>query len=253
MDLPVELRKEVYRLVFETERITRVHVKRISRKVYDKQERFVCSSRILAIDKPCHVDFFAALEEHAFMTAEAIVLDVADLDFRKAAAFVRSIKVNEKARLMRPGAPKLVIRSELMDVRKFDGDKLGSWLAFCSKCAFSFEYEVGEIKDPQAVLNFFLLLTGLAEESDFEKMARAMWEFKEGVKNSNVNGSSLISLLGLSAGPEDGEEEHEDGDETEGEYEDENIGSDRASDNMSSEEDFTDVEIEAEESGEAEE
>ena len=74
-DLPTEMREEVYSYIFQTHRISRVHVKRSLRKNYNKGERFTCPSRILAVDKTCHAEFCAILEKYTFTTAAAVVME----------------------------------------------------------------------------------------------------------------------------------------------------------------------------------
>ena len=124
-------------------------------------------------------------------------MDVTDLDFRDAMVFLKNLKTSETTRLLQPDATKLVVRLEMLDVRRFDGIKLANWLKFSKRCGLAFEYEVGEMEEPDVVFDFFLRMTGLSEDADFVEMTRSVWNAKEGLKNSRANGSLLGSLIGL--------------------------------------------------------
>ncbi|KAK5133344.1 hypothetical protein LTR08_007778 [Meristemomyces frigidus] len=243
-DLPAEMRIETYLFIFETLRLSRVHVKRITRKTYNKTERFICPSRILAANKQFHHEFSGALEEHAFTTADAIVMDVTDFDFRSAIAFIKSLGPSDRAKLARPHAPKLVVRLALLNVQAFDGDKLGKWLKFSKSSGITVEYEVGEVEELSAVVDYFMGLSGLSTDADFVSMSTVVWDFQEGAKKSKDRGSLLSSLLGMGEGGEDEEESDGQG------YEEGEEGSDLDSENMSSDGDFTNEEGEAAEGGE---
>lgn len=133
LDLPAELRIEIYGLVAFS--ASRVFIKRKLRRTTYKNQRLGVTSALIAAKKTINFELYSIVEEKAFSAPYRIWAHVVMHDFRHVMAFVESCSASEAAILSsrsRYGRSRIIIT-----LRKVgsDGDpwKLGKWIAFTTR------------------------------------------------------------------------------------------------------------------------
>ncbi|KAK3686706.1 hypothetical protein LTR37_019543 [Vermiconidia calcicola] len=132
LDLPAELRIEIYELVAFS--ASRVFIKRKVSKTYENQ-RLGVTSALIATNRAINFELYSVVEEKAFSEPYRIWAHVMRHDFRHVMAFVDSCSASEAAMLnsrSRKGHSKIIITLRNVDS---DGDhwKLGKWIAFTTR------------------------------------------------------------------------------------------------------------------------
>ncbi|KAK3705813.1 hypothetical protein LTR37_013120 [Vermiconidia calcicola] len=132
LDLPAELRIEIYEMVAFS--APRVFIKRKLRKKYENQ-RLGVTSALIAANKVINFELYSVVEKKAFSAPYQIQAIVTRYDFRHVMAFVKSCSAFEAAMLnprSREGQSKIVITLRRAD-HSGDFEKLGKWIAFTAR------------------------------------------------------------------------------------------------------------------------
>lgn len=183
--LPAELRKLIYFFVASESNFLRVK-SRQTRAYKDpvRKERFISTSGLISTCREVRAEYYGALQEHAFTTADALVFNIVNLDFRPIEIFVKSLTDEDSCKLT-ASAPVYVARLDITDERTLSDTKLGRWLKFRKTAKFDVLYEVGRVVSEEVPVRFFIGLDdALSGIPDFDYMSVMFWEWAEAKKEA---------------------------------------------------------------------